>query len=85
MSAGPYSRSVCWRRRSTASKRVQSALTPIAWPPASTIPVTTWSMACWSRPLTTTRARFAASMRQVAAPIPREPPVTTATFPARSG
>jgi hypothetical protein len=32
-----------------------------------------------------TLAWSAASARQVAAPSPREPPVTTATFPARSG
>jgi hypothetical protein len=45
---------------------------------------TDWILA-GSRPLTATLAPLAASSRQVAAPIPPDPPVTTATLPARSG
>ena len=37
------------------------------------------------RATTATLTPFAASMRHVAAPIPFEPPVTSATWPARSG
>src|SRR5579864_3654626 len=43
------------------------------------------SMPGWSRATTATLTPLAASTRHVAAPIPLEPPVTTATLPARSG
>jgi hypothetical protein len=46
---------------------------------------TTVSSLARSRPLTATLTPLAASSRQVAAPIPPDPPVTTATLPARSG
>jgi hypothetical protein len=46
---------------------------------------TTAPIAVSSRPPTATRTSFAASARAVAAPMPREPPVTRATLPARSG
>ena len=84
-SVGPSSLSTCSRMRSISVKRVQSALTPIAVPPASRRPATTRSMPPGSRAFTATLTRFAASIRQVAAPMPFDPPVTTATLPARSG
>jgi hypothetical protein len=62
-----------------------AAATPTAWPPAARMASTTASIRAWSPPLTTTLAPLAASSRQVAAPIPPDPPVTTATLPARSG
>jgi hypothetical protein len=64
---------------------VQSPATPTASPPPSRIVSTTVWILAGSRPLTATLAPLAASSRQVAAPIPPEPPVTTATLPARSG
>jgi hypothetical protein len=56
-----------------------------ARPPAARMASTTGSILAGWRPLTATRARLTASSRQVAAPIPPEPPVATATLPARSG
>ena len=70
----------CWRSRSTAARSVQSAATPIAVPPTAWMAWTTVSSLAWSRPLTATLAPLAASSRQVAAPMPPDPPVTTATF-----
>jgi nucleotide-binding universal stress UspA family protein len=84
-STGPSSSSTRPRMRSTAAKSVRSAATPRASPPLPRISWTTESIAASSRPLTVTFAPFWASRRQVAAPMPREPPVTTATLFARSG
>jgi hypothetical protein len=46
---------------------------------------TTWSITSLLRPLTITEAPCAASNRHNAAPIPRDPPVTTATRPSMPG
>ena len=81
----PSSASVCSRIRSIAARSVQSAATPSASPPADRIALTTALILASSRPLTATFAPLAASSRQVAAPIPPDPPVTTATLPAKSG
>ena len=82
---GPNSRSAARTRSATAALSVTSAATPVAVPPSSRIVSTTAWIASLSRPLTTTFMPLAAKCRQVRAPMPRDPPVTTATLPARSG
>src|SRR5665811_1924494 len=57
----------------------------MAVPPAAVSASTVWSMPAWSRAATTTLTPLAARARHVAAPMPLDPPVTTATRPARSG
>jgi hypothetical protein len=81
----PIARSVFSRNRSSASRSVARAANPVASPPPERMLATISRTAASSRPLTTTFAALAASIRQVAAPVPRELPVTTVTWPARSG
>ena len=83
-STGPSCASTTPRIAAIAASFVQSAATPIARPPSVVIDSTVASIAAWSRPTTATSAPFTASARLVAAPMPRDPPVTTATLPARS-
>jgi hypothetical protein len=84
-SGAPSSASTWERIRSICARSVTSVLMPTASPPAWRRPETTPSIPCRSRATTATLTPFAASTRHVAAPIPFEPPVTTATWPARSG
>src|SRR5471032_1165637 len=60
------------------------AATAIASPPLALIPFTTSSQAGSLRLETTTLAPCAAICSQIERPMPRLPPVTTATLPARS-
>ncbi len=86
MSAGPSRSSTCSRRRATPSGVVQSAATPTtSAAPASRVRPATLSIVSRSRPPTATRAPLRPRSTQVAAPMPFDPPVTTATLPARSG
>src|SRR5215467_5797787 len=54
----------------------------MALPPSCRMAVTTSLTAAWSRPCTATAAPRRASSVTTAAPIPRELPVTRATWPA---
>src|SRR3954464_3529143 len=60
------------------------AATAAASPPFALIPLTTSSQAGSLRLETTTLAPCAAICSQIARPMPRLPPVTTATLPVRS-
>src|ERR1019366_7237055 len=84
-SIGPSWSLTCWWSASRSASTGQSAATPIARPPRESMASTTAAMASRSRPVTATATLLAARARAVAAPMPREPPVTTATCPARSG
>src|SRR5690349_18206580 len=68
-----------------SSQLVTFADTPMAVPPAAVMSSTTDAIASGSRPFTATFAPLAAKATQVAAPMPREPPVTRTTRPSRSG
>jgi hypothetical protein len=57
----------------------------MARPPLDVIDATTASSALRSRPDTTTAAPNCANLRADPAPMPRDPPVTTATSSRRSG
>ncbi len=69
----------CRRICSMSSNLVTSAGTAIASPPAASISLHTASIAALSRPFTATRAPSRANRTAIAAPMPRELPVTTAT------
>jgi NMT1/THI5 like len=85
-SAGPSSLSTSARRRATPAGVVRSAASPTASAaPASRVREVTRSIDSGSRPQTATRARLCPNRTAVAAPMPFEPPVTTATLPSRSG
>jgi hypothetical protein len=60
------------------------AATAVASPPLALMPFTTSSHACSLRLETTTLAPCAAICSQIDRPIPRLPPVTTATLPESS-
>ena len=83
-STGPSSASVRSRITPRPAHVAQSALIPIASPPASRTAATLASIASCPRATTATRAPFSPSILAVAAPIPFDPPVTTATLPRRS-
>jgi hypothetical protein len=78
-STGPSSRSIVARIASRSSMRVTSPVTAIARPPAPAISSRTASHAAASRPCTATRAPRSANSVAIAAPMPRELPVTSAT------
>src|SRR5215469_339403 len=63
------------------SNLVTSPVTPMALPPSCSIAVTTLATAAWSRPCTATVAPRRANSPAMASPIPRELPVTRATWP----
>ncbi len=84
MWTGPSRSAMVAAARCSSCSTVQSARTASAAPPAAVIESATPASACSSRPMTATLAPLAASARAVWAPMPREPPVTTATRPARS-
>jgi hypothetical protein len=85
-SAGPSCSSTSARSPATPSGVVRSAAMPAAAAaPAARVSAVTRSIVSESRPHTATRAPLCPSSTEVAAPIPFEPPVTTATFPSRSG
>ena len=83
MSSGPKAVSI-WRRiLSISAKRVTSATTCMACPPASAISAWTADSAAVSLPLSTTFAPCCANSLAMAAPMPRELPVTRATLSLR--
>src|SRR5438128_7371188 len=80
MSTGPSFLSVSVRIASISAKLVSSAATTMAVPPAPSISARTADIASRSRPWITTLAPCCANERAIAAPIPRELPVITATL-----
>src|SRR5262245_41596302 len=83
--ARPSCRSACWRSRSAAAASVQSPATPMAWPPSVCMGVDYGLGLGLVAAVDGSLGAVGASTRPVATPIPPEPPVTTATLPARSG
>src|SRR5262245_31777047 len=81
MSTGPSSRSICSRAASTSSNAVSSATTCVTRPPVPSISAATSPSAERSRPWTATIAPSLANSFAIAAPIPRELPVTSETLP----
>ena len=71
-------------KRSTSSRFPASAGTASAGAPRASSSFTAASRRAASRPETTTEAPSSASDRAMARPMPRPPPVTIATFPARA-
>ncbi len=84
ISIGPNSFSIWPRILSISANFVTSAVTGIALPPFLPISPTTAERAVVSLPCTATLAPSRANLLAIAAPIPRELPVTTATFPVRA-
>ena len=84
MSIGPKSFSIRSRIDSMSERRVTSPVTCITLPPARSISPCTAANAPSSRPCTTTFAPSCAKSFAIAAPIPRELPVTRATLSARA-
>src|SRR5215831_15125510 len=80
-STGPSSRSIRQRMASISHDRVRSAATAIALPPSQRIAATVCSSAAASRPCTASEAPSLANSVAIAAPMPRELPVTSTTFP----
>ena len=72
------------RMASISAYRVRSATTGKARPPVPSIPFATEATASASRPCTATAAPSAANSVAIAAPIPRELPVTSAISPFSS-
>src|SRR2546425_8280663 len=68
---------------SISANLVVSAATRIALPPACSISACTADSAVRSLPCTATAAPRCANRKAIAAPIPRELPVTSATLPSR--
>src|SRR5437667_9839865 len=85
MSTGPSFFSVSARIASISANLVSSAATAMAVPPAPSISARTADIASRSRPWITTLAPCCANERAIAAPIPRELPVITATLPLSVG
>src|SRR5579862_7288433 len=81
---GPKAVRAATRSASDGAAWVRSAAKAAASPPARRIDCTTDASAASSRPVTTTFAPRLASARAVPAPMPRAPPVTSATRPAKS-
>src|SRR5882672_5953575 len=84
-SGAPSSAWMRSRIASTDNSWAQSAGAAMAWPWIARMACTVARIAASSRPLMASLTPFLASARQVSAPIPREPPVTMATLPWRSG
>src|SRR5256885_13513076 len=82
MSTGPSFLSVSARIASIPAKLVSSAATAMAVPPSPSMTARTADIASRSRPWTTTLAPCCANERAIAAPIPRELPVTSAILPS---
>src|SRR5215831_16641051 len=82
MSTGPRLSSIWWRIASMWSKLVTSPVTAMALPSSWRMPVTTLLTAASSRPWTAAAAPRRASSVTMASPIPRELPVTRATWPS---
>src|SRR5438105_8581570 len=82
MSTGPSFLSVSARIASIPAKLVSSAATAMAVPPSPSMTARTADIASRSRPWTTTLAPCCANERAIAAPIPRELPVTSALLPS---
>ena len=78
----PYASTVRRTSASTALLSRTSVTTPSASPPASLIASTVVSSSCSVRDAQTTAAPAAAKRTAIARPMPRPPPVTTATCPA---
>src|SRR4249919_105609 len=72
------------RMRSTCVRSEQSAGMAIASTPSACTAARLACKAATSRPLIAKRTPLRARARQVAAPMPREPPVTNATLPRKS-
>src|ERR1700704_6472796 len=84
--SGTPSSAWTWSRiASTEDSWAQSAGAAMALPWIARMACIVASIAASSRPLIATLTPFLASARQVSAPIPREPPVTMAILPWRSG
>ena len=81
MSTGPRVSSTWRRMASTSAKLVTSPVTPVAVPPLSWMAATPLATASPSRPCTATAAPARANWLAMAAPMPRELPVTRATWP----
>jgi hypothetical protein len=79
-SIGPSRRSTSSRNSVKPGRSVTSSGSPTASPPSDSA---TRTAAGSSRSPTATRAPSAASARAMASPIPRPPPVITATLPER--
>jgi hypothetical protein len=84
-STGPSSCSTPRCSGSMATKSMTSAETPIARPLSEPIASTTASILASISDLNCHRYAVSGQQGQVAAPMPPEPPVTTATLFARSG
>src|SRR5262252_3303105 len=83
-SAPPNSLSTRSASALTSSRTVTSARTATAWPPRARISAAVASArSIFSRHVRTTRWPPAARSEEMARPMPREPPVTTAVFMAR--
>jgi len=78
MSSGPNSRSIRRRMASISLNLVTSAVTSMASPPACTMSVSTADSASTSLPCSATFAPSRANRAAIAAPMPRELPVTRA-------
>src|SRR5215510_5724720 len=80
ISTGPNSRSICCRIVSIPVNFVASARTRIAVPPSRRMSASTAESASASRPLSATFAPSRANSWAIAAPMPRELPVISATL-----
>src|ERR1700681_2634983 len=85
MSTGPNSAAVARTKDWQAASVPSAADRVMALPPVAVIAAQTSSASAARRLYcTATRAPFAASLTQIARPMPRDPPVTKATRPVRS-
>src|SRR5204863_167616 len=84
MSIRPHSWRVRATRFSSCAWSEMRAVTAIASPPFCLMPSATSSQGPWLRPDIVTLAPASANPSAIARPIPRDEPVTTATFPVRS-
>src|SRR6185437_4981933 len=85
MSSPPSSRTVCSTAATLAPGSALSARMTSTRPPSASICLaTTFALSAAATYVNATAAPSRASRRTIAAPIPRLPPVTSATLPARS-